>query len=413
MYEPSAGRHFLSEGFSLEKMWQDHEAALPTALDQIETRPDALEASTWCETLVPFVTSLLVRTPEFLARYQARVGDIEINDRDNALASAVTEMSRMLSPVMTARWTLLRAPDSEPFITTDRGWFASQFNGTGDPGLIVPISPGYALVIEPRYRRQIAVATHGAWTAPVDAVDVGAGQMQLMRRWAANFALMEVYGSDDTVVGDLRNDIGYEWFADPWMLGFLDGRRLVPTELDWWRAACTFRRPPGQAGFRPPDAPPAAVMAELPASFPLMQSIELPPTSGLEIGDAAVAQHLFLEAFMIAPEGMESVDVLRNAGELDQIATAYGPARLREAAWLFRCFQQIRSGNVSPVELPPWLRSVPLPPSKAVPRSKYAERAEQVRAAAASQRSRGEPRQQGSVGRSWTDVVTEQRERGR
>jgi hypothetical protein len=131
--------------------------------------------------------------------------------------------------------------------------------------------------------------------------------------------------------------------------------------------------------------------------------------SGIEFSEHAVTQHLFLEAFMIAPEGMESATILRHAAELDHLATTYGPARLREAAWEFRCRQLMRAGELPPVELPPWLRSFALPSPVAATRSPYGVRARQARAAVEEQRRRG-PVQPDPGARTWNDFIVEHRQ---
>jgi hypothetical protein len=94
-----------------------YEANLSTAIDQLLNQN--LTAMAWTSTLVPFVTALFVRGPDFNTRFDSRIKGLGIEaPPGNTDYARLMEYQRMLAPVATARWLVLEIQSDYPMITS-------------------------------------------------------------------------------------------------------------------------------------------------------------------------------------------------------------------------------------------------------------------------------------------------------
>ncbi len=322
--------------FDAEKAWQGFERSLPGVLDELQRDPTDLSADTWANVLVPYVTSTLVRTPEFRDRHKRRtpwLRDVEgMDEEGNAARVAWLELQRLLAQVMTSKWTILVPAGESGFVLNDRGWFAGRLDGRQTPGIIVPFGPRAAIQVVPAVDRVIAFARGIRWVASdISTRLLSDDETSELNRCSAEWAAEEIYGPDENQLTSLKKSLASgPWWTDTSALGFLSGRVLIPTDFDWYRFATLSRCLPGTVPF-PPPAIPSSLIGDLPFRPPVFIIVEkLPLSSGLHIGPRAVRLRLFLEAFLVTP-GLESLDKVRWASMLDALVLKHGIAHLKDA----------------------------------------------------------------------------------
>ncbi len=287
----------------MEKMWQGFERNLPQAISELQISPESLSARVWVETLVPFATSTLVRTPEFVERFQFRLRSLEVDvDSDSAKTARLIELQRYLAPLMAAAWTLLHAPAEMDLIANDLGWCAIRLDGRNAPGFVIPVTRKLAIMITPRIKRTIMTERGNSWIASgIQERNLTLSETEEANRCIAEWATEEIYGADPDQLTSLKVSLHQQsWFAEPIHLGFTSGPILVPTEFDWLRAATIAHYRPGNVPFTPPDLP-VEYFGDLAFKPGIFLPTNLPGrVSGLVLGRHSVNLHLFFDAFFAA-----------------------------------------------------------------------------------------------------------------
>lgn len=317
----------------MEKMWQGFERNLPQAIAELQNSRESLSALVWVETLVPYATSTLVRPPEFVERFQLRLGSSEVDvGSGSAKMARSIELQRYLAPVMAAAWTMLHAPAEMDLIANDLGWCAIRLDGRNAPGFVIPVTRKLAIMITPRNKRTIMTERGNYWIASgIQERNLTVSETEEANRCIAEWARKEIYGADRDQLTSLKASLHQQsWFAEPNHLGFTSGSILIPTEFDWLRAATIAHYKPGNVPFTPPDLP-----ARYFGDLAFKPTIILPPNlpgrvSGLVLGRHSVNLHLFFDAFFAAPDGMSSYHKLLHASLLDALVSVYGVTRFRE-----------------------------------------------------------------------------------
>jgi hypothetical protein len=323
--------------FGGDEIWKGYESHLPSAIAALVDHPETLPAKLWANTLVPFVAACLVRTPEFRERFQVRSWTMtkDIPDFDteaNASRIMFLELQRILAPIMSAEWRVLRPGGDLRFIMNDRSWFALRVDGRNAPGFVVPLSPTAAVQITPRFDRVIAVSDGIRWIAAgIDDRILPDHEMEECLRCTAEWATDEIYGLDGPALLALRGSLERNpWTSDMGMLGFPSGPVLMATDFDWHRIATLTKCAPGTVPFPPPVVP-SSLIADLSFHPPVFLATDLPGwRSGVHISREAIRLRLFVEAFIVAPD-LSGVDALRWATLLDGLVLQFGIARLKDA----------------------------------------------------------------------------------
>ncbi|WP_034252241.1 hypothetical protein [Bifidobacterium crudilactis] len=159
----------------------DYEEYLPSLFDALK-----MGCSTtldgFVHSLVPFVTCLFVRGPDFEQRMNARMfsGKIEssVFSRDNANADRVFEIQRLLSIMLVSDWSCLHSPENRSFVLGDLG--ITQTDIEGRPAWIVPVDPSLAIMIRPRKKGQIATFNqeHHMWLYKIRHLQLHEGALR-------------------------------------------------------------------------------------------------------------------------------------------------------------------------------------------------------------------------------------------
>jgi hypothetical protein len=161
----NAEKVFKQKGFyppMVDKLWS-FEDDLPFAIDELIN--NSLSAKNWIRCLVPFVASLLVRSPEYKVRFRSRlIDDVEFPSYPQELLEfgPTLELQRLLAPVFTAEWSVATVPEGCDLITSDSGYFPFV-NTDFDKGMVIPISCKKLLLLRARRSRRILRTVNNSW----------------------------------------------------------------------------------------------------------------------------------------------------------------------------------------------------------------------------------------------------------
>jgi hypothetical protein len=240
LYEETVAR---DRPFNLERNWTTYESQLPDAIQQL-TEAD-VDARTWLHVLVPFVAGMLVRGPEFAARFEARIGDApEGVDEDNTLGGRVFELQRLLAPVMACRWVVVASPNRE-IVGNDIGWMhATGPEPPTAPGVAIALGRHHVLHLISQAARPILYRRDGSWMALVERSQMDAAEADSFNRCVAHNAERLIFGSAEWIVGRYGAELrkGHPPAEGPISGLRLDPRILVAHEFEWHRLAAALAR---------------------------------------------------------------------------------------------------------------------------------------------------------------------------
>ncbi len=264
-----------------EANWTKYERHLPQAIHQLTT--GRVGGRTWLHVLVPFVAGVLVRGPEFDARFNAFIADMQdVLDPDNTLFARGFELQRLLALVMVCRWVVGESPEWE-ILGNDVGWIPASLPG-GEQGIALPLTSRYVLQLVFVHSRPILSWDGQAWWARVEQEQMGASAARAFNRVVTHHADRLVFGPTEAAVVRVRRELA---IGGPPVNGLVasagvDPRLLVAHEFEWHRCAAALVRGRGYEGDFPLDfasdpelwSPPFVVLpANLP-EFPTGLSID-------------------------------------------------------------------------------------------------------------------------------------------
>jgi Protein of unknown function (DUF4238) len=147
----------------VDDIWSEYEKRLSECIDQLIG--GTISAMDWAAVLVPFVTCLLVRGPDFDERLNDRLISFGLDSQylqsrpDNSKGARVMEIQRLLAPVMVAQWTVITLGKGEPLMANDWGFVP----GGPRAGLSIPLGLDHVLEVVPRTVGVIAQLADGSW----------------------------------------------------------------------------------------------------------------------------------------------------------------------------------------------------------------------------------------------------------
>lgn len=193
------------------------EAHLIAALNRLESTPQALAASDWI-VLVQFVAELFVRGAEFVQRYarrmetlfQGQYDDVIPDQRGNTIVSMVIELQRLLWPIMTSGWTVLRASGDTHFVTSDVG-YAPTVHVDGRQGYVIPVGRQTAIAIMTDQQAPHLVYADGMWrTDGIGSVRLSGSEVLGANLAVARCCLSAFFGPKEASVDLLLKQLGSE-----------------------------------------------------------------------------------------------------------------------------------------------------------------------------------------------------------
>lgn len=228
------------------RFWR-YEAALANAILVLEDDSHQLiDFSVWARTLVPFVTALFARGPDFDERMSLRLGPLGAEVQPwNTNGARHIEIQRTLAPVLGARWIVLHARAGAPFITSDVGWTPFLETGSGEIGTALPLTPRTILGIVPLRWRLIAQRVSGQWKAPVEHYRLAAAAETEFNGKISACARREVYGASRAVVESATSPWppASEFPLEPTGFEIYSRQRRVALEFEWHRLVSSVEGP--------------------------------------------------------------------------------------------------------------------------------------------------------------------------
>jgi hypothetical protein len=301
---------------------------LPEALDRLEASDGALEALLWGEVLVPFVAHFFVRGVDFGARFAARwtpvldaeraspEGELGLTDlalsHNNVNRARLFEFMRLLSPVMRARWRLLRCGEGqERFVMSNLGYAPLRLSQSD--GCVIPIGGMSAIHLEPRPRTPrifFGDTAHG-WLIDVEPVSVRPAVVRRVNRAIARHAPSQVYGESTEAVLSVRREMAPR---TPRVAELIwdDSRALRRNQLELLRFL--------QVVVSPPDRPQlsfdqALEVMRYPAPVPLQAN----PEAGTGLSPEEEATIAAAEQHELAREHHRLRDLFSLSADLEEV----------------------------------------------------------------------------------------------
>ena len=225
----------------IEHLWEKYESDLHIAIPRLIVGD--IDGITWLRLLVPFVSCMLVRGPDFDIRFSNRIrsllGETKCQDfikRGNINGARIIELQRLLFPVTAANWIVIYCKGKEPLITNDLGFSPFIHPRFFDYGMALPLGSQYTLAISPRTNGEILRYHVGKWKPIIRYVenqydtneDLNQSITSMAQRFifAPTYELAEKYINQST---DRSRPI------EPDQLGFIDGYHLRAYEFTWHR----------------------------------------------------------------------------------------------------------------------------------------------------------------------------------
>jgi hypothetical protein len=220
----------------IDDIWLKYEARLAECIDSLIA--GTLSALDWASVLVPFVTCLLVRGPDFDERLNARLtsfgfeADFLASSTDNAKQARIMEIQRLLAPVLVAEWKVITLSDGEPLMTNDWSFLPV---GPG-AGISIPLGRDHVLQVVPQKSRTIATLKGDHWLPVISWVTSKSSDRLAFNKALAENARRFLFGSDCTLVKKyLPSGTSQLTPLEPPQLGFIFGTHAVVHEFMWHR----------------------------------------------------------------------------------------------------------------------------------------------------------------------------------
>lgn len=277
---------------AVDRTWSYYEPRLNGALTRLlgaPRRDDISRVNTleWLTVLVPFVTSLLVRGPDFDRRYEERlrtgnadglyrttslaVEEVEryfeypdsyhLPDpptlrgsarQDNLNRARLAEMQRLLIHVATGKWTVLHAPSDGPeLVLPDTGYLVGgPREREEDLVFTVPVGPRVALSIAFRWFGTLAISNRGTWETSIGHADLAARFVENANEASAVMSENTVIAGTPAQLRPLVSSMTDEHRPVetlPW-LSVISRDAMWVVEREWAKLVSTIARyPPGDA----------------------------------------------------------------------------------------------------------------------------------------------------------------------
>ena len=233
----------------VDKVWSGYEGKLHEAIELLIA--GKVDAKTWVRVLVPFVSCMFVRGPDFDERFGRRMSALgadtepELLSEDNTNHARLIELQRLLGPIAVAKWIVIRMKGQKPLITNDLGYAPFSNTGTMEAGIAIPLNPSHVLAVIPREQGRIAVVRSGRWVPDIEYVDNALDNQEGLNRALSSMTRRFIFGPDkETVSEELQEPGSSSVLLEPGDLGFIAPRRARAYELTWHRLAVALKRDP-------------------------------------------------------------------------------------------------------------------------------------------------------------------------
>lgn len=231
----------MVEGFDIDNSWNYYEAELDLAIDLLLNQN--ISALAWLKVLVPFVTGLLIRGPDFSERFEDRIIKIGASNVNTDINLArMFEFQRLLTIVATAKWVVIETEGITDLITNDLGYAPYGNPIRMERGMAIPIGKKNVLFIVPQIYRWIAYYSKDEWKPYIEYAYLTIGDTNSFNRMLGKYSQRFIFGSCEKLIMDNLAK-SYEKIKplEPAELGF-PGQFGINHEMTWYRMVDIFTR---------------------------------------------------------------------------------------------------------------------------------------------------------------------------
>jgi hypothetical protein len=235
----------------VDQIW-GFESLLPAALDALIE--GSIDGKSWARVLVPFISSLFVRGPNFPERFDFRMSlinpDLGKNDRESIDSIRVLELQRILASMMSANWTVCRVNVKVNLLANDIGYIPFKNMNSKQLGIAVPIDPRNILIIEPCTARTIIINYQDQWWPNIRYATIDEGYIDDFNKKIAYFAQRFIVAPNKSLLEsyvDVERTSDMK-LLDPFLIGFMSGITAVVNEFAWHRLVTCLEDKPSKWG---------------------------------------------------------------------------------------------------------------------------------------------------------------------
>ena len=253
----SSGENFCAEHnfYSIEKgdnpnliddIWSLYEKDLQSAIEKLIDR--SLDAESWARTLVPFVTCLFLRGPEYNIRFQARIRNLasdKFNSKNNTNLSRQLEIQRLIGLFTVAEWRVCKIKGDSELITNDIGYCLFG-DIQKNIGISIPLNRWYILQIVPRNGKNVAEYVNGKWMPLIIYHELQTNNHLGFNKSINDFAQNFIFGSNEEIIKTNLNNNTRLKLPNPVDIGFLDGGKARIHEFTWHRLISAISKNPNE-----------------------------------------------------------------------------------------------------------------------------------------------------------------------
>lgn len=207
-----------------------------------------IDGKTWIRILVPFVTSLFVRSPEFLLRFETRISTITDTKNPEEMRDLprLFEFHRLLASIISAEWIVLEVPSKMKVITNDQGYIPHIDPISRRTGFAIPIDSTHILVIIACNSRVVLTAVENNWWPVIKYNQISPDAVNSFNELMVSYASRFIIGSDEALINLASH---YDWKQlqfgfEPGELGFATGWTAVVNDCMWDLLASSTEIPP-------------------------------------------------------------------------------------------------------------------------------------------------------------------------
>lgn len=191
----------LMDGIDIDKSWSYYEAELDLAIELLINQN--ISALAWAKVLVPFVTGLLIRGPDFSNRLINRFQDLgEIGKRADSNIGRMFELQRLLPIIATAKWIVFEMNGFPELITNDLGYIPFRSRKSCETGMAIPIGKKNILMIVPQIFRWIAFYSKGEWKPIIENTFLDIGDSSSFNQMMGIYSQRFIFGSNEKLILD-------------------------------------------------------------------------------------------------------------------------------------------------------------------------------------------------------------------
>ncbi|MDD5466865.1 MAG: DUF4238 domain-containing protein [Anaerolineales bacterium] len=235
----------------IDSIWT-YENKLSPALDLLIHR--SLDAMTWADTLIPFVTDLLVRGPDFNRRFEARIESLGVSSLvspDNTNLARLMERQRLYSSVAASKWVVVHKNGDIPIITNDLGYTTFGNPNTGDSGIAVPLGLDHILCLSPKLKKVLAYGINGVWLPNIEYVESPRDDHLGFNHAITRLSKQFIFGPDRHSIEIFLPKQKTETLPvpEPGQLGFMDGVLAMVHDMTMFKLITALSTPPNEDTF--------------------------------------------------------------------------------------------------------------------------------------------------------------------